>query len=98
MQRRTLVALMMMSLALGSGPAAAQTTDELLQGLRKDIDALRQGQLQLQRELQELRGSLRPRAGQPEEQPQNLVLSLDDAPVKGEPAARLVLLDFTDYQ
>jgi type II secretory pathway component PulM len=85
-------------------PATAQPTEELLRSLRKDIETLKEGQAAMQRELQEIKNLIRtreaPAAGQapPPEQPQNMVLSLDAIPFKGDGKARLVLVDFTDYQ
>jgi hypothetical protein len=85
-------------------PVSAQPTEELLRSLRKDIETLKEGQGAIQRDLQEIKKLIRtreaPSARQPPppEQPQNMVLSLDAAPFKGDGKARLVLVDFTDYQ
>ena len=95
-----LVALTMLAaLVLGGAPAAlAQSSDEL-QALRKTVDALRESQQRIEKELAEIKALLRARqAGPPDDDPKNVVLSLDGDPFKGERAARLVLVDFTDYQ
>jgi hypothetical protein len=85
-------------LAAAAPPAAAQSTEEL-RGLRQAIEALRESQQRMERELQEIKTLLRGRqAGAPEDEPKNVVLSIDGVPVKGERTARLALVDFTDYQ
>jgi protein-disulfide isomerase len=77
---------------------AAQPADELLRSLRKEVDALKEGQASMQRDLQEIKTLLRAREAPPSEPPQNVTLTLDGAPIKGDGKARLVLIEFTDYQ
>ena len=82
-------------LALGAHPVVAQTTDDL-KSLRKDVDALKEGQKAIQNDLQDIKNLLRPRpAAAP---PAEAVLSVDGAPFKGDKNAKLTLVDFTDYQ
>ena len=100
MRQGSIVAL---ALALSVGlaaPAGAQSTDELLRSLRKEIEALKEGQASMRREIEEIKDALRARDAReaPPPAPQSITLSLDGAPVKGDPRARLVLIDFTDYQ
>jgi protein-disulfide isomerase len=80
-------------------PAFAQSSDEL-QALRKEIEAIKEGQRALQRDLQEIKTLLQGgRAAAPAPvPPQNIVLTLDGDPVKGDRNARLVLVEYTDYQ
>ena len=74
----------------------AQPTDEL-KALRKDLEALKDGQTAIQKELQEIKSLLRasPIAAAPS---QEAVVSVDGAPFKGKKNARVTLVDFTDYQ
>jgi protein-disulfide isomerase len=74
----------------------AETADDLA-ALRKEVEALKQGQLQLQRELQEINALLRRRQTPVSDVP-NVVLSIDGYPSRGSQSARLVLIEFTDYQ
>jgi len=75
-----------------------------IQGLRRDIEGLKAGQQGLQKDLQEIKTLLQNRpaaaAAAPTAPavPQNLVLNLDGAPMKGEKTAKLALVEFTDYQ
>jgi hypothetical protein len=89
-------------LLAGVEPVAAQTADEV-RALRESIESLRESQQRIERELQEIKTLLRPRAGvagrpaEPEV-PRDLTLSIDGDPSKGAAGARLVLVEFTDYQ
>jgi hypothetical protein len=83
-------------LALGPASVPAQPADEL-RALKEEIDALKEGQAAIQRELQEIKTLLRsrPAAAAPD---QEVVLAVGDGPSKGSKDARLVLVEFTDYQ
>src|SRR5262245_35517511 len=74
----------------------AQSTEE--SSLKKDIEALKEGQAAIQKELQELKNLLlrgRPAGAAPAPE---LVVSVDGAPFKGQKDAKVTLVDFTDYQ
>lgn len=79
-----------------AGPGAAQTAEESLRALGKDVEALKAGQAQVQKDLAEIKELLRARgAGAPAP---DIVLTLDGRPVKGDRGAKVVVFDFTDYQ
>ena len=97
--RVMLVVMVMAMVALGfSSPGATQTVDERLRTLGKEIETLKEGQTRMQRDLQEIKTLLRGREAAAPPEPQNLVFDLRKDQIKGDPAARLVLVDFTDYQ
>jgi hypothetical protein len=75
-----------------------QAPSDDLRAVRKEIEALREGQAAIQEELQEIKGLLRARPAGPPAEPQNIVLNVADAPFKGEKSAKLTLIDFSDYQ
>ena len=81
--------------------AGAAQSGEDLGGLSKEIEALKAGQTAIQKELQEikslLRGSQAAQAPAPAE-PQEVVVSTEGAPFKGEKAAKVTVVEFTDYQ
>jgi len=94
------VLLVTVSVLLAGAPAAAQSSDEVKE-LRRELEAIKHGQEQLQRDVQEIKALLRaPRAAAPTPPPapQNVVLTLDGDPAKGDRNARVVLVEFTDYQ
>lgn len=95
-RRRVLSGLALVTL-LGTTPAVAQSVDE---GLRRDLESLKQGQAEIRKELRELKDLLgarlspRPASAIPE----NLVLTVADAPLLGHRNAKVTLIDFSDYQ
>jgi len=73
-------------------------TGEDLKAVQKEIEALREGQVAIQKELQEIKQLLRARPAPPVPAPLDIALSVEGAPSKGEPNAKLTLIDFSDYQ
>jgi len=66
--------------------------------LREEIQKLREGQEAMQKELQEIKRLLQEAmAGPPAPAPLEFV-SADDDPFVGSAEARVVLIDFSDYQ
>jgi len=66
-------------------------------GLKNEVEALKAGQAVLQKELQEIRDLLRRQPGAPPA-PRELVLSLGNAPFKGNANATITLVEFSDYE
>jgi protein-disulfide isomerase len=64
--------------------------------LKKDIEALKDGQKAIQKDIQEIKALLQSR--QPAAPPQNVVLDLGKNPFKGERNAKLTLVEISDYQ
>jgi protein-disulfide isomerase len=83
-------------LALSADRGVLAEADEL-SDLKKEVEALKQGQLQLQRELQEINALLRRRPAAVVDVP-NVVFAIDGYPSKGSQSAKLILVEFTDYQ
>ena len=86
-------------IALSPPLALAQTADDF-GSLRKDIDALKEGQAALLRELQQIKNLLSasppaPRAAGPAPE---VVLTVGDGPSKGKKDAKITMVEFTDYQ
>ena len=73
-------------------PAQQASTEEL----KKEIEALSQMMKAMQKDLQEIKALLQSRV--PAAPPQNVVLDLDGNPSQGENAAKLTLVEFSDYQ
>ncbi|MGH9869136.1 MAG: hypothetical protein ACREAA_13345 [Candidatus Polarisedimenticolia bacterium] len=84
---------------LGIGLLAAAPT--LAQDdLRKEIEDLKKGQQQILQQLQELKQLLQQQAPARPAAPnvKDMVFDLGNNPVKGDAAAKLILIEFTDYQ
>ncbi len=84
-------------------PGLAQTSEEL-KGLSKELEELKEGQTAIQKELQELKTLLRARPAPARGQVAaaapsgGLVVSLENAPFKGDKNAKVTVLEWTDYQ
>ena len=76
----------------------AQTGGEV-QTLKKEIEALKEGQTAIQKDLQEIKKLLQTRqAPAAPAEFKEAIINIDNAPVKGDKNARLVLMEFSDYQ
>ena len=75
-------------------------TDEELKSLREEIKALKEGQSAIQKDLQEIKNLLRTRQAQPQAPPpfKEAIVSIDAGHVKGDKNAKLVMIDFSEYQ
>jgi protein-disulfide isomerase len=73
-------------------------TSEELQSLRKDVDTIKANQAEIEKAVKEVKDLAR--AGQPTPPltPENIVLGIDDDPLMGDRKARLVLVEFSDFQ
>jgi protein-disulfide isomerase len=85
-------------LSAGHPSLASAQSDDDLKALRTEIEALREGQTAIQRQLQELTDLLRGRQAQPSAEPPSVVLSVDGAAFVGERDAKVTLVEFSDYQ
>ena len=79
--------------------ALGQTSDEL-KALKDEIKALKEGQTAIQKDLQEIKNLLRTRQAQPQAPPafKEAVVSIDAGHVKGDKDAKLVMIEFSEYQ
>lgn len=88
-------------LFLGAGQAVAQSAEEV-EALKSEIQALKQGQLAIQRDLAVIKQFLQQRSqAQARAQPQPFKpteLSVAGAPSLGEQDAVVTMVEFTDYQ
>lgn len=73
--------------------------DDEIKALKEDIKALKEGQTAIQKDLQEIKSQLKARQAAPQpEEPTNVVLSINNAPFKGDKNAKVTLIEFSDYQ
>lgn len=78
--------------------AQSEPIREEPKGLQEQIDELKEAQKALQKELQEIKGLLQGRVGVPNLPSPNLTVSVGRSPLKGDKAAKLTLVEFSDYQ
>jgi len=82
-----------------AGPALAKTSDDL-KALQQDVQALRQGQEQIQKDLDEIKQLLqkptRAAPSKPAFAPTDI--QLGEVPYRGEYDAPVTLIEFSDYQ
>ena len=98
MKRLATLAALAALILLRAQPGLTQAPSDDLRAVRTEIEALREGQAAIQKELQEIKDLLRARSAAAPAEPQNIVLNVADAPFKGEKTAKVTLIDFSDYQ
>jgi protein-disulfide isomerase len=95
MKRIHLAALLLIALGLlVSSPAPGQPSGDG-ESLRKDIEALKEGQRLIQRELQEIRRLLTGRVSPPDPRGQMISVS---GPSRGGNASPLTMVEFSDFE
>ncbi len=96
----TVICQLSLLILLYETPGFAQgTSSEGVNDLKEEIEALREGQKAIQKELQEIKSLLRERQDPaPAPPPREFVLDLGGSPFKGDENAKLTLVEFTDYQ
>lgn len=93
-----LVLALVLLLLVDALPGAAQTTDDV-KALRKEVEALKEGQAATQKLLQEIQKLLRARpAAEPAADLRSTVVTFAGSPVRGDKQAKLTLVEFSDYQ
>jgi protein-disulfide isomerase len=100
---RMLAMAIVVSCFLIAGPALARTSDEL-KALKQEVQTLQQGQVDIQKDLEEIKKLLQqaPRAA-PAAAPARAAfaptdIQLGEVPYKGEYDAPVTLIEFSDYQ
>ena len=73
-------------------------TTEEIQSLRKDVDTIKANQAEIEKTVRELKDLARAGQPAPSPAPESILLGIDDDPVKGDRNARLVLVEFSDFQ
>ncbi len=78
-------------------PGFSQTSDEI-KSLREEIKTLKEGQTAIQKDLQEIKKLLQSRQAPSAPEFKEAVVSVEGGHVKGDKNAKLVLIEFSDYQ
>jgi protein-disulfide isomerase len=74
----------------------SQTAEEKTQ--QKDIDELKAGQVQIQKDIQDIKKQLQAKPAPPGGDFKEAMINIKGAPVMGGKNAKLVLIEFSDYQ
>jgi len=93
------LSVLVVGLTLTSAVAAQQATSAEVEELKREIEALKQGQAEIQKGLAaivQLLGQRQPQARNAA--PLNVTLDLGNRPVRGASTARLAMVEFLDYQ
>ncbi|MBI4483393.1 MAG: DsbA family protein [Acidobacteria bacterium] len=62
------------------------------------MEALKEGQIAIEKDLEAIKDFLRGRQAAPPPEPQDVVLSFKDHPFKGDKNAKVAFIEFSDYQ
>jgi peptidoglycan hydrolase CwlO-like protein len=80
--------------------AFSQTAEEF-KARQKEIDALKERQAGFQKDVQDLKKLVEPKpkpAAAPVAEIKDAIINIKGAPIKGDENAKLVLIEFSDYQ
>jgi peptidoglycan hydrolase CwlO-like protein len=91
-----LVLVLSLTLILSVKPAFSQTAEEF-QAQQKEIGALKEGMAGLKKDIEDIKKQLQARPAAPGEF-KEAIINIKGAPVMGDKKAKLVLMEFTDYQ
>ena len=87
-----------LALFLNVQPVVAQTDLEY-QVLKKEIESLKEGQAGIRRDLQEIKKLIQSSRQAPTaDEFKQAIIDIKGAPIKGNKNAKLVLVEFSDYQ
>ena len=99
MQVSRSLAALVVGLSLTSVAAAQPAPTADVEELKQQIEALKQGQAEIQRSLETITRLLGQRQpGQRAALPPNVSFDLSTRPVRGASTARLAMIEFLDYQ
>jgi len=94
----SLVFVLGLTLLFSVQPAFSQSTEEY-KDLQKEIDALKEGQSGLKQDMQDLKKLLGAKpAAAPAAEIKKAIITIEGAPIKGDKNAKLVWVEFSDYQ
>ncbi|MDQ7786100.1 MAG: hypothetical protein RDU01_00665 [Thermodesulfovibrionales bacterium] len=95
MKRNIVLSILAIVVLFSVQTCFAQTAGEI-DGMKKDINALKEGQQAMQKELAEIKSLLKQKAAPAEFK--EMIINVGDDPSKGDKKAKLVLIEFSDYQ
>jgi len=98
MRRSTVLAVLTaVGIMVEARPSVAQSAADF-EALKEEVEALKAGQVAIQRDLQEIKNLLKARQAAAAPAPAEAIISVEGAPFRGNKDARVTMVDFTDYQ
>ena len=95
MKRCATLSVLIMLIFICSQPLFAQSPDDI-NTLKKEIETLKEGQKAMQKDIQEIKNSLRAKPAPPEFK--EAIIELGDNPFKGDKNAKVTIVEFSEYQ
>ena len=96
MKRCAILTTLIMLFCICIQPVFAKSTSDDINALKKEIEALKEGQKAIQKDIQDIKNSLRAKQAPPEFK--EAVIELGDNPFKGDKNAKVTLVEFSDFQ
>jgi protein-disulfide isomerase len=90
--------VVLLGLILGIAPAAVPQTPNADEQMRKDIEALKEGQQAIQKDLAEIKRLLQSRPAAAADALPKDPISIASEPFKGGSTAKVAVIEFSDYQ
>jgi len=84
--------------AYSCSPRQSTRSDDELNSLKKDIETLKEGQTAIQKDLQEIKNLLRAKQTPQPPEFKETTISIQGDQFKGNKEAKVVLIEFMDYQ
>jgi peptidoglycan hydrolase CwlO-like protein len=91
-----LISAIALALLTGQSGVAQRKTD--LKQLEKQVESLQKGQAEMQKELKEIKSLLQALQQSVAPTRQEITLSVEGLPFKGDQNAKLTIVEFSDYQ
>jgi protein-disulfide isomerase len=96
--RHGVIILMLVSFVFAALPACAQSAGEVA-ALRKEVEALKASHAALKKDVDDIKEALKPTPQKAiMDAPPGMILPLSDAPSRGAADAKIVMLEFSDYE
>ena len=96
MKRCAVLIVFLMLFFICVQPVFAKSTSDDINALKKEIEALKEGQKAIQKDIQEIKNQLRAKQAPPEFK--EAMIELGDNPFKGDKNAKVTIVEFSDYQ
>lgn len=100
MKKRVRGTVLALALLVGVSPLAAQSATDT-EALKQEIQSLKAGQQQIQKDIEEIKKILQAARTPPAAAPEkavNAVVNIAGEPVKGDKDAKFTLIEFSEYQ